>query len=296
MVKKGKGLMAYNKEDLVKMVNDLQNKIANPPPKQLPSKFDLVVNDECDDAAQVTEEKTNSSSNSSSTLCSSTSGTSPNDSILETILSKVHSLEQTVQKLLKENTSLKYELKILKNQTEDTDDRIYEIEKEVTRMDQYTRRWNIEIQNIPEDVPQDQLKPSVVNALNQMNVNVQEEGIEAIHRLKKGKKSKGPPSVIVRFRKRDDAFRTLQNKRETKKVEKNTFGQSMKTNIFIHENLGPRAKEIFDFCLKMQKDGVIYKVWTVKGITHFVFENNKREKPTKVYHYDDLWELFPDAD
>ena len=70
----------------------------------------------------------------------------------------------------------------------------------------------------------------------------------------------------------------------------------MKTNIFIHENLGPRAKKIFDFCLQMQRDGHIYKVWTVKGVTNFVYDNDENEKPTKVYHYDELWELFPNVE
>ena len=201
-----------------------------------------------------------------------------------------------VQTLQKENTSLRYELKVLKNRSDDIDDDLYEIEKDLTRMDQYTRRWNVEIQNIPEDVAQEQLKPTIVHALDQMNVTVQQNDIEAIHRLKKGKQSKGPASVIVRFRKRDDAFKTLQKKRETKKIVNNTFGPTMKTKIFIHENLGPRAKKIFDFCLRMQKEGVIYKVWTNKGITHFLYENDEHEKPTKVFHYDDLWNLFPDAD
>ena len=226
----------------------------------------------------------------------STSTEVSSETLLSTILKKVNSLEEDVKDLKKENASLKGEIKALRNQTDEIDDNVYELEKDITRLDQYTRRWNIEIQNIPDDIKEEELKPAIVHALTQIDVDVQEDGIEAVHRLKKSKKSKGPAPVIVRFRKRDDAFTTMMNKRHTKKIQNDTFGPSMKTKIFIHENLGPRAKKIFDFCLQQQRDGHIYKVWTTKGVTHFLFENDKKETPTKVYHYGDLWNHFPDDD
>ena len=290
MTKKGKGLMAHNKEDLVKIINDLQNKINNPKPASKSAE----IHHGDDDAVQTTEENLKAFSSNSDSSSTSSPVLESSESILNTILTKVHSLELTVQTLQKENTSLRQELKTLKKHTKDIADDLYEIEKDITRMDQY--RIFQRIQNIPEDVAQEQLKPTIVHALDQMNVTVQQNDIEAVHRLKKGKQSKGPASVIVRFRKRDDAFKTLQKKRETKKIVNNTFGPSMKTKIFIHENLGPRAKKIFDFCLKMQKEGAIYKVWTDKGITHFLYENDEHEKPTKVFHYDELWNIFPDDD
>ena len=292
MVKSNKkGLMALNKEELVKKINDLQNQISNPSPKSNspPSSShsdDVSIVEHSNDVLSPTNTQPSQYPNSSAS----------DTTLLNSILNRVSSLEETVKKLSTENTSLRYEVKILRQQIEDVDDNVIEVEKDITRLDQYTRRWNVEIRNIPDDVPQNQLKPTLAHALQQMDVNINEDGIEAIHRLKKSKKSKGPSPVIVRFRKRDDAYETIQKKRDTKKITNNTFGPSMKTKIFIHENLGPRAKKIFDFCLQMQRDGKIFKVWTVKGVTNFVYDNDEHEKPTKVYHYDELWELFPNVE
>ena len=286
MTKKKTGLMALTKEDLVKKINDLQNVINNPPQTKInpssPSTSTSSTSIESDDASAP--------SNPASFSNVST------DPILKSILDRVSSLEGKVTRLETENTSLRYQVKVLHRHLEEIDDDLIECEKDVTRIDQYTRRWNVEIQNIPDDVDQDHLKPAIAHALQQMNVNINEDAFEAIHRLKKAKKSKGPAPVIVRFRKRDDAFETLKKKKDSKKIENNTFGPSMRTKIFIHENLGPRAKRIFDFCLKMQKEGKIFKVWTIKGVTNILFDNDRNEKPTQVFHYEELWDLFPSDD
>ena len=125
-----------------------------------------------------------------------------------------------------------------------------------------------------------------------MDVNVTENSLEAIHRLKKPKKSKGPAPVIVRFKNRDDAYNSLKNKKNSNKILKSTFGPSMKSNIFVRENLCPRYKEIFDFCMSKKAQGEIYKVWTFKGVTYILFSDDKHDKPISVSHYDDLWDLF----
>ena len=294
---KKKGLMSLNKEELVKKINDLQNQINNPSPSGQGKKSgstsgsSSILGD--DDSPKSPTIITTSPLGLSSTSAVRADAT-PSPNVLTTILQRISSLETTVQKLENENTSLRYQVKTLRQQIEEVDDNVIEVEKDVTRLDQYTRRWNIEVRNIPDDVPQDHLKPSIAHALQQMNINVNEDGIEAVHRLKKSKKAKGPAPVIVRFRKRDHAFETLSKKQECKKITNDTFGPSMNTKIFIHENLGPRAKKIFDFCLQQQREGHIFKVWTVKGVTNFIYENDRNEKPTQVYHYDELWNLFPD--
>ena len=38
----------------------------------------------------------------------------------------------------------------------------------------------------------------------------------------------------------------------------------------------------------------ISSLWTNKGIVHIKFEDSYNEKPTKVFHYDELYYLFPE--
>ena len=261
---KKKGLMALTKPELINKINDLQNQLKNFSRKE--NSFDA---DDVDDKLQNLS------------------------NINEKILTRLDSLETNIKLLQDENTGLKKSIKIMEEDTLNLTDDIFYLESDLSSLEQYSRRWNIEIQNIPDDVEQNLLAPSVTHALNQMDVNVTEYSIEAIHRLKKSKNNNSAP-VIVRFKNRDDAYKTLKQKRKANKVDKSTFGQSMKTNIYIQENLCPRYKEIFDFCTSMKEDDIIYKVWTFKGVCNILFTDDINEKPTAVYHYDELWDLFPD--
>lgn len=263
---KQKGLMALTKVELVDKITLLNNQIKNQPS----TKKDMTVSED--------------SNKVSSNL----------DTDITAILIRIEALENNVTTLLDENTALKKSMKSLKENNKNLVDDIYHLEKDLSSLEQYSRRWNIEIHNIPDDVEQNLLAPTVVHALNQMDVNINESSFEAVHRLKKSKYSKGSASVIVRFKNRDDAYKSMKNKRNSINVVKSTFGTSMKGNIIIHENLCPRYKEILNFCMSMKAEGELFKVWSFKGVTHILFSDDKHEKPTTVRHYDDLWELFPD--
>ena len=263
---KQKGLMALTKNDLVNKINMLQNQISNPPPP-----------------------KTENQASAKDSL--SNRNSSPD---LTFLINRIEALEKTVTTLENNNIVLTNSLKAIKEINKDLADDIYHLQKDLSSLDQYSRRWNIEIKNIPDDFEQELLAPSVFHAINQMDVRINEDSLEAVHRLKKSKNSKGSASVIVRFKNRDDAYKSMKNKKKSSNVLKTTFGQSMKGNIFIHENLCPQYKEIFDFCMSRKAVGELFKVWSFKGVTHILFDDDEYEKPTTVRHYDDLWDLFPD--
>ena len=50
-----------------------------------------------------------------------------------------------------------------------------------------------------------------------------------------------------------------------------------------------------NFVLINKKLEKYIKVWTYKGIVNILFPDNNNEKSTKIEHYDDLWELFPEV-
>ena len=207
---------------------------------------------------------------------------------------RLEKLEKAMIAVMEENAALKKEIKVLKKDVCDVDDDLFNLEKEVYSTQQYGRRWNIEIENIPEDVKQDKLGEKVQSILNAIDVNVTQEPFQAVHRLSKPKNSKSPPSVIVRFFDRNHAHKTLKNKKNTKNINKNTLGPSFKKPVFIHESLCPHYKDIFKFVKSRQDTGEVHKVWTFKGIVNFVYTDDEDEIPTKIHHYDQLWDMFDD--
>ena len=59
-------------------------------------------------------------------------------------------------------------------------------------------------------------------------------------------------------------------------------------NLKIYENLCPEYKSIFNECYKLKSDGKITKMWTFNGIVNIKYTDTIDEKPTKIFHIDDL--------
>ena len=213
--------------------------------------------------------------------------------IIKSLLDRMEKMEKTVVDLANENKLLKDQIKKIKSEMYEVDDELIKLGKEMFSMQQFSRRWNIEIENIPDEITQNELSNTVQTLLNNIEVNVNDGSFETIHRLQKPRDSKQPASVIVRFKNRNDAYYSLKNKKKVKDIDKSeVFGPLFKKPIFIHESLCPHYKEILKFCKSRKDAGEIHKVWSFKGIVNFLFSDDDNEKPTKVYHYDELWDLF----
>ena len=63
--------------------------------------------------------------------------------------------------------------------------------------------------------------------------------------------------------------------------------------LYIHENLCPRLRSIYEECDKIRRDGDIRKLWTYNGIVNIKKTENSNERPQKISHENDLHTLFP---
>ena len=77
--------------------------------------------------------------------------------------------------------------------------KIYDVEVKSASNDQYSRRNNLEIAGIPENINHEKLESTVCNLLDKLNIRVGWNDIEACHRLKNHPKSIDPAKTIVRF-------------------------------------------------------------------------------------------------
>ena len=83
---------------------------------------------------------------------------------------------------------------------------IHRLEKEVSRLDQYGRRENIELAGLPSKIPDRELEYVVINILKHIGLNnIQPYDIAACHRLRSTDKF-GNKNVIIRFINRKDAI------------------------------------------------------------------------------------------
>ena len=81
------------------------------------------------------------------------------------------------------------------------------LEIDSNKQDQHNRRNHLDIQGIPDSVPDDQLEEKVIKIFKQINVKINTFDIEDCHRMSKSKKTN-----IVRFVNRKNCKAVLEKK------------------------------------------------------------------------------------
>ena len=220
-------------------------------------------------------------------------------STLTSIIDKIITLTTCVVKLTEnavEATELRYKqsdaIKSLKEVNDDLMDKIYYLERDFIRIDQYSRRENIEIVGIPENIPQSKLENHVLQILHKMGVKeLNSYNIAACHRLKKRSGNK-TPNVIVRFINRKFAIECFKKKKNLVKIKAD---YNYKT-LFIIENLCSKNQSLYEHCLKLRYGGDIKHLWSYNGVVNIKFSDDEDEIPTKLFHPDDIdYYMFDDS-
>ena len=84
--------------------------------------------------------------------------------------------------------SLCEENSLLHQKIEKLESRISVLEPDLNKQDQCNRRNNLDIQGIPDSVPDNQLEEKVTEIFDQINVQINTSDIEDYHRMGKSKK------------------------------------------------------------------------------------------------------------
>ena len=161
------------------------------------------------------------------------------------------------------------------------------LEQELSRLDQYGRRENVEILGIPARVSDQNLETEVIKILHKIGLShIVSYSIVGCHRI--GKKDRfGSRSTIVRFLHRKDSSACIQRKKLLNRCTEIGY-----TNLSIVENLCPSYKSIYDD-LKVLKDaGKIASFWSTNGILKYKKSDSIAEKPKKIYHSNELDHMF----
>ena len=136
------------------------------------------------------------------------------DSIIDALKEKNFRLQQKVQHLEK---------------------KLSDIEIAENKLEQYTRRNNIEIQGIPSSVHDNLLEDKVIDIFSQLNITISKSDIEDCHRLGKA----NPKNTIVRFVNRKFCNDALEKNKQLMSLNKTEMGFKPDISLYISENLTP---------------------------------------------------------
>ena len=148
-----------------------------------------------------------------------------NDIVTESLMSVKDSI---IEALKAENLKLK-------SRVDSLEEKIIELDISRNKLDQYTRRNNIEIQGIPATVSDDHLEHKVLSICKSINLTVENSDIDGCHRIGKSK----PKTTIVRFVNRKFCNLILDKKHELKKIDNAKLCFQNNVKLFVSENLSP---------------------------------------------------------
>ena len=194
---------------------------------------------------------------------------------LQEIKESIAEIKDTVLKrLLDQNNLLNDRIKEIECANEDLRKKSLLLERDQWKLNQYTRRNNIEIAGIPEDIKNEVLEDTVVKILDKIGVKCDPTVIEACHRLPRNRRTKVCSNTIVRFVNRKTAEKSLMYRKNLKSIDLSDIDESFKeSKVFINDNLCPYYKGIYGKCRSLYNAGRINSFWSWKGdILSFVGE------------------------
>ena len=159
-------------------------------------------------------------------------------------------------------------------------------------LEQYGRRNNIEITDIPDFVQDNELKNKVTEILDAIGVEAKSSAdFEDCHKV--GKSKNNSKNVIARFVNWGVVKNALYKRKQLKTIDKTSIGWQNAT-IFLNENLTTANNKIAYHYQKLKRDGTMSKTYTSNGTYIICCNILENGKPQKVYHVINLCVMFPD--
>ena len=195
-----------------------------------------------------------------------------------------------VNDLKKENIALKKEVLDLKSALQKSNDKC-EADREdlgwtmqsIDELEQYTRKYNLEIHGIPE-VEEENLCEQVVKLGNLLNVNIQRSEIDICHRTASNNSGK-PRPIIVRFRSYNAKRYLYAARKHLRGMDPGEhFGGTEK--IYINENLTRYRRDLFAKVRKYKRDDHWHSSWSIDG--KLFIKKTQNGKPVRIYCAEDL--------
>lgn len=198
-----------------------------------------------------------------------------------------------IKKLTSELTDLSSVVKTLKAQNEDLKRENFQIKEdlkqaqtEIADLQQYSRRTNLEITNLPES-ENENVTEVLTSVFSCLDINLIDQ-VSTAHRIPTSRKDK-PKPIIVQFVNKQQRDTCLKAARAKKINASQVSDRFKKEPVYFNEHLIPKVKEVFYHCRKF-KEANNYKFAWVKDGKIFIREN-ENSKVIRIVNTDDLLKL-----
>ena len=145
-----------------------------------------------------------------------------------------------VQELKSCNALLTTRIEALEAREKVADKTIHDLEEKYDDIEQYSRKFNLEIHGIPERKEED-IAQIILDLAEAIDADVREEDIDICHRLYKAEGKARP--IIVKFTNYDSKYEMYSKRLRLRKVDnREKFGVE---RVFINENLTSRRALLY---------------------------------------------------
>ena len=166
---------------------------------------------------------------------------------------------------------IRSELAVVKNINTKLEERIICLEKNQTKLEQSSRRNNIELSGIPSDIPENNLEKVVIDICHDSGLEIEPKDIECCHRLPVSKYSRDSNKRVIEG--------LLRNKNS---ISSKDFSQlNVHGKVFVSVSLCPYYQHIWGKCKDLQRRRKIYLIFCLGGIAVKVTE---RSSAMKIFH------------
>ena len=148
---------------------------------------------------------------------------------------------------------------------------------------QYSRRECVEVIGIPETVESKDLEHTICKVFNSIGFDIEEDRIEACHRLTKSDRT------IVKFSRRKDCQHLMRIKKGLKDLNPTNLSFPEGTKIYVNDSLCPYYRGLWNECKKLWNNK-IYSYLTVNGTVRIKQVENGPNK--SITHINNLRALF----
>ena len=138
------------------------------------------------------------------------------------------------------------------------DKELLNIKDVIKMLEQYSRRNNLEITKVPENVEDEKLEEKVIEILQKIAVNCTIQAIEACHRIRKLINNSKKKTIMCFFN-RKYAKKALLKRKGLSNIDRSLIGLSCSSNLFLNENLTPTNSKLASRYSKLKRDGHIKK-------------------------------------
>ena len=200
------------------------------------------------------------------------------------ITDKLNGLNNRFDDFIKKYDELNSELLISKSCHSLLLKQITNLERNALNNAQSVRRENIEVNPIPQSIPNTDLENKVCQALSLTGTTVTPDDLQACHRMKNKEK------VIVKFKDRKQRNKVIFSRKELKSKGEQLRDLQFGPSLFINDSVCFENQPLFYKCCQLKNVVKLFSFWFFNNTLNV--KRTENGPITKIFHISDLENLL----